>query len=307
METVTCNYCGSSRAERVFLLEDYAFNQQGTFDLVRCLECDLLYLRERPTASEIVTFYPAEYVPYKTAIEDEGWGLMRWMRRRNIAKYRHVVEDFSARVPGHILDVGCSTGIFLAEMREAGWDTHGVELNAAAAKYARRRFELDVAVGSLNGTELPYGAFTAVTFWDVLEHTADPQGTLRKTHTLLGKDGIVVITVPNYDSWDRRVFGRYWIGYDAPRHFYVFPESVLTKMLVRAGFEVLDVRCAFGGYHTTVASLRLWLTRSACPRLRRLLLRLIDLPGMRLPFLPLERVVDVFGVGGKQQVVARKV
>jgi SAM-dependent methyltransferase len=306
MESVICNFCGSSRAERVFLLEDYAFDSHGYFDLVRCLECGLLYLRERPTASEIASFYPAEYVPYKAAIEDEGWWLMRWMRRRNIGKYRRVVEDYSTRFPGRVLDVGCSTGVFLAEMRRAGWDAYGVELNAAAAEYARRRFALDVLVGSLDSTELLCGDLTAVTFWDVLEHTADPQGTLSRVHALLEKDGVVVITVPNYDSWDRHVFGRYWIGYDAPRHFYVFPRSVLERMLVRAGFEVLDMRCAFGGYYTTVASLRLWLMRNARPSLRRFFLRLIDFPGMRLPFYPLERATDVLGVGGKLLVVARK-
>jgi len=287
------------------MLQDYAFGLPGEFILVQCVDCGLLYLQQRPKASEIEMFYPTEYLPYKLDIEDERWRLMRWVRRRNIRKYRQVVEKFSARVPGRVLDIGCSTGIFLAEMKEAGWDAYGVELNPNAAEYARSHFGLDVSIGTLEEADLDKDTFTAVTFWDVLEHTRDPQETLCRVHTLLNNKGILIMTVPNYDSWDRHLFKRYWVGYDAPRHFYVFPRPVLSRLLSQAGFEVLRMRCAFGGYHTTAASVRLWLSQVS-PLLRTLIISLLEIPMMRLPFLPFEIITDALNVGGKLEVVARK-
>jgi SAM-dependent methyltransferase len=306
MESVNCNLCGISSSQTVFALKDYAFGLPGEFTLVRCEQCGLMYLRERPEPEEIASFYPAEYLPYKKAIEDERWKLMRWMRRRNISKYRRVIEDYAAHVPGVVLDVGCSTGIFLSEMQRRGWKAYGVELSPSAAEYANTHFGLNVLPGTLDDMEILDKTLTAVTFWDVLEHIPDPQGTLSRVHGLLEDNGIVVITVPNTSSWDRSLFGRYWIGYDAPRHFNVFPKPVLTELLVAAGFEVLRARCAFGGYYTTVASLRLWANQRMSVPFRKWLMRAIDVPGVRLPFYPLEVITDALGVGGKLEVVARK-
>jgi SAM-dependent methyltransferase len=253
-------------------------------------------------------YYPAAYLPYKSAIEDERWALMRWVRRRNIRRYRRVVEQFSRRVPGRVLDIGCSTGIFLAEMRDAGWEVCGVDPSPIAVTYARQRFGLEVFERRFLDVNLAAGQFTVVTLWDVLEHTFDPLETLRAVHRLLETDGIVVMALPSYESWDRLIFGRYWIGYDAPRHLYVFPRDVLRDILTHAGFDVVRMRCAFGGYHTFIASLRLWINQHVHHQVvRRALLGLLNVPGLRIPFSPLGVVADRLGRGNKLEIIARKV
>ena len=42
--------------------------------------------------------------------------------------------------------------------------------------------------------------------------------------------------VPNFDSIERRFFGKYWIHLDAPRHLRYFTPGTLHKILTRAGF-----------------------------------------------------------------------
>lgn len=288
-------------------MRDYAFDGPGEFPLVRCRQCGLMYLNPRPSPAQMDRYYPDTYLPYKSAIEDERWSLMRWVRRRNIRQYRRAVERFSPRVPGRVLDVGCSTGIFLAEMRDAGWETYGVDTSLIAIAYARERFGLDAFEGRLTDADLPDDQFTAATLWDVLEHTFDPLETLQTIHRLLEMNGIVVIAVPHYESWDRQLFGRYWIGYDAPRHLHAFSRDVLRDALIRAGFDVVSMQCAFGGYYTFTASLRLWINqRVRHQTARKLWLRLLNVPGMRLPFVPITAVADRLGRGNKLTVVARK-
>lgn len=308
MEATFCSLCGVDDTERVLALRDYAFDGPGEFPLTRCRQCGLMYLNPRPSPAQMERYYPAAYSPYKSAIEDERWSLMRRVRRRNIRRYCRAVEQFSSRVPGRVLDVGCSTGIFLAEMRDAGWETYGVDLSPIAIAYARERFELEVFEGRLTDADLTAGQFTAATLWDVLEHTFNPVETLQTIHRLLEVNGIVVIAVPHYESWDRLIFGRHWIGYDAPRHLYVFPRDVLRDMLVRIGFDVVHIRCAFGGYYTFTASLRLWINQHVRHQpVRRLWLRLLDVPGLRLPFTPITAIADRLGRGNKLTIVARKV
>lgn len=307
-ETVTCNLCGADAPVLLAELRDLAFGLPGRFPLVRCRACGLMYLRERPTPVSIDRYYPPEYLPYRTAIQDERRALLRWARRRNVARRRRIVEDHSRRVPGRILDVGCSTGIFLDEMRRAGWDTLGIELSEGAVQYARQRFGLEVVQGQLLETGLPPGSFHAVTFWDVLEHTFDPSASLRVANRLLAPGGVAAFTLPHWESLDRRLFGKAWIGYDSPRHLYVFSRPVLEKLLTRNGFQILEAYSGLSGYFTFLASLRLWLrSRDLGSGPGRLLLRALELPGMRLVFQPAFSLLERLGLGGTLVLVARKV
>lgn len=75
---------------------------------------------------------------------------------------------------GRLLDVGCGSGEFLAQMRELGWDVFGVEPDPQAARVAREQFGLTVWPGALAEASFPDGFFDAVTLNHVIEHVADP-------------------------------------------------------------------------------------------------------------------------------------
>ncbi len=304
---VVCPFCQADEIEHRLELQDWGYGGPGIFSLVTCKQCDLRYLNPRPTPDQMDIYYPPDYAPYRPAIEDERWALMRWMRRRKVIHKRDVIERFSGTVPGTILDIGCSTGIFLAEMQGAGWATYGVELNQEAATYARQRFGLTVYDGYLSAAPLLPDTFDAVTMWDVLEHTFEPLITLQQIHSLLQPGGIVVAIVPNDRSLDRHLFGPAWVGYDAPRHLTVFSPQTLQRMIEKAGFEVIELRCGFGGYFSFVTSLRIWLNRyGTSPHLRKMILRLVNFPGMRLPFEPFFKMLDLTGWGNELLVIGRK-
>jgi SAM-dependent methyltransferase len=303
-----CNLCSADDNELLWTARDLAFGGTEEFPLVRCRRCGLIYLRTRPTPAEMGHYYPPEYHGmYRQAIQDESFFLMRWMRRYKVRKRRSIIERASSHVPGRILDVGCSTGIFLDEMQQSSWETYGVETSVHAAQYARRRFGLEVFEGQLDEAGLPSGHFDAVTLWDVLEHTFDPLSTLREVNRLLVNGGIVGMTLPNWHSLDRMLFGDAWIGYDVPRHLYVFTQPVLRRLLKDAGFCVVRAFCGLGGYFTFRASVRLWLNKSVrSPKLRQAVETLMDLPGVRLPFEPFFYLGDRLGYGGTLVVVGRK-
>lgn len=305
VETTACANCGSSESAPLYTLGDYLYHVDGEFSVQRCVRCGLVYLSPRPTRAAITRYYPASYSPYRRAIQDERSGVMRWMRRRKIVKRRQAVERRVSRLPGDLLDAGCSTGIFMDEMRSAGWRVIGIEISAETAAYARRRLGLDVIQGDLPGAGLAPESFDAVTMFDVLEHTYDPPAVLAWVWRVLRPGGVAALTFPNWESLDRRLFGKYWIGYDAPRHLHVFPRSVIQRMLEDAGFQVVDNRCLFGGYFTFVMSLRAWL-RADGSGAGRLAEKTINFPGIRLPFEPLFMLLDRLGKGSNRFIVARK-
>ena len=230
---------------------------------------------------------------------------MRWMRRRKLVQRRHLVERYSGRTTGRILDVGSATGIFLHEMASAGWEAVGVEPVTHAAEYAQARFGLEIFSGTLAKAPYESGSFDVVTFWDVLEHTFSPVEELAHVARLLAPGGLVAINVPNWHSVDRQLFGPHWIGFDPPRHLYVFTERTLTAMLRKAGFRPLAWICFMRAYFAFVVSVDRWLTAEA-PRGAGPVRRFLNLPGARLPFEPVFAVLNTLKRSGVISVFARR-
>lgn len=305
MQRTRCDLCEADDALTLYAGASWRQPVPEEVALVRCRACGLMYLNPRPSPDEIDAYYPAEYGPFRPAIEDERYAPMRWMRRRKLVQRRHLVERYSGRTTGRILDVGCATGIFLHEMASAGWQAVGVEPVTHAAEYAQARFGLEIFSGTLAQAPYESGSFDVVTFWDVLEHTFSPAQELAHAARLLAPGGLVAINVPNWHSVDRQLFGPHWIGFDPPRHLYVFTERTLTTMLRQAGFRPLAWICFMPAYFAFVVSVDRWLTAEA-PRRVGPVRRLLNLPGARLPFEPVFAVLNILKRSGVISVFARR-
>lgn len=305
-ELVACNLCGSSESSLMYTLNDMLHQLPGEFDLRRCQRCGLMYLSPRPTPQSIGAYYPPDYTPYRPPVEDERWGVMRWMRRRKLAKRRTLIEKYSGLKHGRVLDVGCATGLFLREMQLAGWAAVGVEPIQSAADFARQRFGLEVFQGRLGDAPFAPDSFDVITFWDVLEHTFSPRDELAHAARLVKPGGLVAINVPNWDSFDRPPFGRYWQGFDTPRHLYVFTRPTLTQLLTNAGFRVIDWVCFMPGYFMWILSVQRQVEAQR-PRLARALMRGLMLPGVRLIFEPWFSFVNGRRTGPAISVFAQRV
>jgi len=264
-----------------------------------------MYLSPRPTAEFIKSFYPVEYDPYQSPVEDEHFVIMRWMRRRKLIRRLRLVERYSGLKRGFLLDVGCATGLFIHEMDRAGWNVAGVEPIASAAAYARNHFGLNVFQGTLEDVPSAPESFDVITFWDVLEHTFSPKRALLQASRLLREGGVIAVNVPNWDSVERRLFGRYWQGLDSPRHLFVFTRTTLTALLEKAGFSVLDWTCFMPGYFSFVLSLDRWLKVKGS-WLSGPVRWLLSVPGMRLPFEPGFTFLNWLRQGTLISVFARK-
>lgn len=303
-EEICCLFNHTTAPEKLFERPDWWLGLPGHFAWYRCPDCGLLFLNPRPTPESIAGYYPAGYAAYRPAIDDERWPWMRWKRRRNLRAHIEGVTRYAR--PGRLLDVGCATGNYLAEMRRRGWQVQGVELQAKAAAYARQRFNLDVFTGDLLANSLPAGYFDAVTMWDVLEHTHDPLAIMKEVHRLLKPGGLVAFSIPDPTSKGAERFGPTWIGYDAPRHLYLFPGQSLELLLRESGFEQVAAEHVLGTYHTWVASWQTQLNRRYYPLfLRRLLVKLARLPLWSVLTAPYFQWLNRNGRGSVLTVYAR--
>lgn len=110
-----------------------------------------------------------------------------------------------------VLDVGFGDGGFLDEAAAEGWRTFGLEISLGAARSADRR-HLRV-VGALTClTEAP--VVDVITFWDVLEHVADPADVLCQALARLRPGGLVALSMPNARGTEAWVHGARWRYHD---------------------------------------------------------------------------------------------
>jgi 2-polyprenyl-3-methyl-5-hydroxy-6-metoxy-1,4-benzoquinol methylase len=159
--------------------------------------------------------------------------------RAIIARQRvTMVARFAA--PGPWLDVGASTGAFVAAAREAGHDAEGIELSAAAVARATA-YGIPVRRAAVESF-VPSRAYTLVTAFDLIEHLPAPFDFLARAADWLAPGGRLALTLPNAASMAARTLGRHWFYYAAPDHVHYFTPASVRRCLARAGFEILALR-----------------------------------------------------------------
>jgi len=269
VEYMRCPLCGEAKGEPHWTAPDRLHGLPGQFQVIRCRSCGLLRQQPRLTPGALGRYYPADYRPYagrRTPVV--GRGRTHRLRRQWVewlAAGRPGPDDLGwprtlkllpARLFGltgparfnplafagggrRLLDVGCATGDWLAEMQALGWRATGVELDARAAGVARGR-GLSVVTGGFPAVagELT-GPFDAVALRQVLEHLAEPMAALRAIRGLLDERGLLLISTPLADGWLPRLAGSYWYALDQPRHVQLFGREQLAAALRQTGFRVV--------------------------------------------------------------------
>ena len=227
LEIVTrCVVCGCERLAPMY--SDLDVHDPWGWHLDRCVGCSTGLLNPRPTAHSIGKAYLGDYVPYvrqtarpdavarreraRRAIEDayleRRWG---YSRSAGVRRTRRLVNGHAIASPGgrsagpfragtapgaRLLDIGCATGTYMELMRDLGWDTHGVEMDAGAVETARR-IGLDVRQGTMTEVSPEIdGTFDQITVGHVIEHAHHPVEVLRAACRVLRPGGRLWIGTP---------------------------------------------------------------------------------------------------------------
>jgi len=242
MEYVKCNLCGFDDAKFILRARSRITNEgKKYFKLVKCERCNLVYLNPRPEKGEIKKYYPPWYHSRAQAkvtdiTKTKLWGIPWREAMRNKAE-----PILRYKKKGRILDIGCGDGSLLKFLKDSGWQTYGAELQDSSSSYARDVLGLTVFSGRFSEANYPQNSFDVITLFHVLEHLPDPSGTIKKARMLLRKDGLLFIEVPNFNSFEAKIFKSKWVGISAPLHLYHFTPRTLQMILKRTRFLWKDL------------------------------------------------------------------
>jgi SAM-dependent methyltransferase len=210
----------------------------GTFAVAICGGCSAGVTLPPATAEDLAAFYPPGYGPH-TGVERRVLQLISKAIQRlqgALAWRRPPIATVAARAPGRGLDVGAGRGDLAAMFAGHGWRMTAIEPSPGAVTRMLQR-GLDARAGVLATVPLPRGCFDFAVFQHSLEHTLDPVADLRLAYDTLKPGGLVLISVPNFGSWQRRLFNGAWYHLDLPRHRVHFTGRALELALRGAGFR----------------------------------------------------------------------
>ena len=241
MENVSCNLCGADNTQVMFYVRDRNVRGSSSFKIVKCKDCGLVYLNPRPDNEEIRNCYPPWYhsrAQAKTVNLEKTW---IWGIPWEKAMKKKAEPILRYKKKGAILDIGCGDGSLLRYMKDLGWQAFGVDFNERSSRYAREVLGLNVFSGRLEEIDYKANFFDVIILFHVLEHLPDPSETLKRVRSLLKKNGFLLIEVPNFGSFEARLFKSKWNGISAPLHLYHFTPKTLGNMLKKCSLAPLEL------------------------------------------------------------------
>ena len=227
---IDCNLCGAH--------DSTLLTTKDGFQVRRCRRCSLVFVGNPPDQ----TFLSRHY-SFDAGYHDELKTNPASVEFHEAEARRNLALLTRYRQGGTLLDIGCSTGLFLAKARAAGWVVRGNEYSADSAQVARTAHGLDVVSGALQPGSFAAASFDVVTLWDVLEHVPDPQSTLRLAASLLKPAGLLVVKTPNVDGlyprWSLKAlpYVGFWGHPEPPGHLFQFSVRTLGRMVSAAGLD----------------------------------------------------------------------
>lgn len=167
--------------------------------------------------------------------------------------YGLVREEILNLIPSstkRLLDIGCGMGTIssIAKKKFNIEEVIGIEKFENAASVASTKLD-KVICGDIESLQLEYinNYFDCILCADVFEHLINPENIIKKLHSLLSDNGVMITSLPNIRHivpllkiiFDRLEYEESGILDKTHLHYYTL--HTMKKMFAEAGFEIQKI------------------------------------------------------------------
>jgi len=241
-----CPVCGSTISKVLYTDRNRrdGIDCSGTY--VKCNNCKLIYLNERPEWETIAGYYSStESKHTNTGIVN----LAEVLTKSKVPFWKKILRKFISRPHSwpikevekgtfNILDIGCGCGAKLLEFNQRGYDVWGLDVGIQSIQKCKELLPNGHFIcGELQTAGLPKETFDYIRIDNALEHMPNCSEVIKECYQILKKGGKLIIYVPHGNSITMRILGKYSISSWIPFHLQLFTKKSIYKLLKDSGFD----------------------------------------------------------------------
>lgn len=216
-----CPVCSGKNFNTLLSLKEYS--------IMECRDCLFCFCND---------YEGIDYSDREDLRPESQWRSISQKREyiRRFSRYARIVKRYLKR-PENWLDVGANLGFGVLAAQSVGFKASGIEPERRIAGLAREKYSIDIKGGYLEDLMDKGINFRVVSYYDVIEHIAEPLAELNRAHNILKENGFIVIRVPNAHRNIQRLKSKEDVEFFAPDHKNYFTFHTLKKLLETAGFS----------------------------------------------------------------------
>lgn len=223
--------CGSSNHTKNFFVQDWLTSLDDfVYEYRWCDNCEIIYLKERIDITKLYQCEKYFSLPSRISliIKSLMWRLEQKFLSRLLPKNAKVLE------------IGFGRGEYLSFLESCGYEVYGVDVSSYAVEFAKSKYGLKrVYCAQLKEINFQDKMFDLVVLRHTFEHLTEPVYEMKEICRILKPKGLILIELPHISTIEYNIFGKYWAGFDAPRHTILFSISGILKFLSSFGFTIL--------------------------------------------------------------------
>jgi 2-polyprenyl-3-methyl-5-hydroxy-6-metoxy-1,4-benzoquinol methylase len=205
-----------------------------------CRHCRHGFIDHTFLSHELENLYSQYYPRSNLSISDYKPSALRsdligWLNGEARSAFAHVPANV------RVLDIGCGFAQSIGYHKSRNCDAYGVEADENVKKVIDK-YAFNIKLGLFNYKDYQESYFDYITMDQVLEHIQDPVFMLRGVSKILKNEGKVIISIPNFNGWGVKFFGKKWINWHIPYHLHHYSKTSIRKLADSSGLEVESIK-----------------------------------------------------------------
>ena len=254
MSGLKCKICGNESGNELIVLQERQLGLGDRFEYIVCSDCKCIQIRNIP--DNMNRYYPADYYAFDEPQFPSKLNWFNFFLKKSLIRFYMGYTDpvgfvLSKKFPhpfpwirkreldlnSRILDVGTGSGRKLLSLARSGFrDLTGIDPFIPGDII----HENGVRILRKNISEAE-GEYDLITLHHSFEHMPDPHEVVKHIDRLLANNGTAVIRIPVADCHAWHLYGEFWVGLDAPRHFFIHTRKSIEILLKSTNLTIDEV------------------------------------------------------------------
>jgi len=207
-------------------------------EMVRCLNCDLVYVTTPPNKLKLSeAYHTADYDSSEEAFD---------AAETYINHMGDVISKLNLN--SKVLEIGSGSGDFLYNLKKKGLtNLTGIEPSISAINCAHSEIKNHLKEGIFQVDHFQEASYDLVCCFMTLEHVYDPREISEAANKILKKGGYFVIVIHNYRSLVNKILGKKSPIIDI-EHMQLFSKKSIRSLLNKTNYREIHIKTVSNRY-----------------------------------------------------------